>query len=44
MFYVLSLLECGCKCEESEHDAGEVRDNENVIFFWFLGPAVNNPN
>lgn len=37
-------LQCSYECQESEYDTSKVWDNEDVILFWLLGPAVNNPD
>ena len=43
MQYKLNL-QCGHKCKESEYDTSKVWNNKDVILFWLLGPAVNDPD
>lgn len=37
-------LQCSYECQESEYDTSKVWDDEDVVLFWLLGPAVNNPD
>ena len=43
-YWYSEQLQCCHKCKESKHDTGKIWDDENVVLFWLLGPAVNNPD
>ena len=37
-------LQRSYECQESEYDTSKVWDDEDVILFWLLSPAVNDPD